>query len=309
MSTSSIPQDLPDIFDLSTNQFIDDFEVSAEPTMFSQQFMNSGLGAVTDPLAGPPAGTVSPKDLMMDASAPPSTSFTDLSTPFFDSPGYFSQETSPMFPGDNELAPGHEEWESLFPVNDGFSSTNLDDLSAAVSAPPKTVPPPPSPMVRAASSPGQSTGTSRNGSSTSTTKHSSISGVGSHRRTKPLPPIKYDPDDPVAVKRARNTEAARKSRARKLERQEEMELASWSSRSFSRNPNDVNSTGRRLPRAGIKCSCECPVLMMFRSSLFCFVCVRVLSDPVVLFLVRVWDRLSEGCGGGGVDPPHRVSMS
>lgn len=191
--------------------------------MFSQQFMNSGLGAVTDPLAGPPAGTVSPKDLVMDASAPPSTSFTDLSTPSFDSPGYFSQETSPMFPGDNELAPGHEEWESLFPVNDGFSSTNLDDLSAAVSAPPKTVPPPPSPMVRAASSPGQSTGTSRNGSSTSTTKHSSISGVGSHRRTKPLPPIKYDPDDPVAVKRARNTEAARKSRARKLERQEEME--------------------------------------------------------------------------------------
>ncbi|KAL2012929.1 hypothetical protein VTN00DRAFT_454 [Thermoascus crustaceus] len=216
--SSNIPQDLPDLFDLSTNQFIDEFEVAAEPTMFSQQHMNSNF-TINDPLAGAPAGTVSPKDLMVDASAPPSTSFTDLSTPSFESPGYFSQDTSPMFPIEHELAPGHEEWESLFPVNDGFS-TNIDDLNAAVSVPQKSVSPP-SPMIRSASSPGQSSGTNRNGGST--TKHSSVSGVGARRREKPLPPIKYDANDPVAVKRARNTEAARKSRARKLERQEEME--------------------------------------------------------------------------------------
>ncbi|KAL1998955.1 hypothetical protein VTN02DRAFT_5277 [Thermoascus thermophilus] len=218
MSSTNIPQDLPDLFDLSTNQFIDEFEVAADPIMFSQQYLNPNF-TIHDPLAGAPAGTVSPKDLMVDASAPPSTSFTDLSTPSFDSPGYFSQDTSPMFPIEHELAPGHEEWESLFPVNDGLS-TNIEDLNAAVSVPQKSVPAP-SPMTRSASSPGQSSSTSRSGGST--TKHSSVSGVGARRREKPLPPIKYDANDPVAVKRARNTEAARKSRARKLERQEEME--------------------------------------------------------------------------------------
>jgi hypothetical protein len=38
-----------------------------------------------------------------------------------------------------------------------------------------------------------------------------------------LPDIKVDENDPVAVKRARNTLAARKSRARKAQRLEELE--------------------------------------------------------------------------------------
>jgi hypothetical protein len=49
-----------------------------------------------------------------------------------------------------------------------------------------------------------------------------VAGVNARQR-KPLPPIKFDSADPAAMKRARNTEAARKSRARKLERQGEME--------------------------------------------------------------------------------------
>ncbi|KAL1962819.1 hypothetical protein VTN77DRAFT_9094 [Rasamsonia byssochlamydoides] len=168
--------------------------------------------------AGQPLGTVSPKDLMVDASAPPSTCFTDLSTPSFDSPGLFSHDTSPMFPVDQELGPGHEEWDSLFPVNDAFSLP-VDEVSTAISALAKTKPSE-SPMVRTASSPGESPNP---GSGRSSTKHSSVSGVSSRRREKPLPPITYDANDPVAVKRARNTEAARKSRARKLARQESME--------------------------------------------------------------------------------------
>lgn len=43
------------------------------------------------------------------------------------------------------------------------------------------------------------------------------------QRTQPLAPISIDSGDPVALKRARNTEAARRSRARKLERMSQLE--------------------------------------------------------------------------------------
>lgn len=194
----------------------DNLDVKAEP-MFSQEFSASSFATVNDPLNGQPPGTVSPKDLMGD-SAPPSTSFTDLSTPSFESPGYFSQDTSPLFAADAELAPGHESWDSLFPVNDDFSNSHLDDPSLFPSKMPKDVAPP-SPMIRNGSSPGQSPSVRNSGSG----RQSSVSGVNARRREKPLKPVNYDTSDPVAVKRARNTEAARKSRARKVERQDHME--------------------------------------------------------------------------------------
>lgn len=43
------------------------------------------------------------------------------------------------------------------------------------------------------------------------------------QRTLPLTPVIPESDDPVAVKRARNTEAARRSRARKLQRMNQLE--------------------------------------------------------------------------------------
>ncbi|ODV97619.1 hypothetical protein PACTADRAFT_47502, partial [Pachysolen tannophilus NRRL Y-2460] len=43
------------------------------------------------------------------------------------------------------------------------------------------------------------------------------------QRCAPLTPVFTDSDDPVAVKRARNTEAARRSRARKMERMSQLE--------------------------------------------------------------------------------------
>lgn len=216
-------RDLRDVFDTSAHQFVDELDSPADITMLSHQ---PSFTAAESP-AGQPVGTVSPKDLVVDASAPPSTSFTDLSTPpSFDSPGLFSHDASPMFPVDQELGPGHEEWESLFPANDAFSLP-VEDVSNAIPTLPKTQPSASpmvrttsSPMVRTASSPGESP---KPGSGRSSTKHSSVAGVNPRRREKPLPPIVYDPDDPVAVKRARNTEAARKSRARKLARQESME--------------------------------------------------------------------------------------
>lgn len=193
--------------------------------MLSPHQIPTGIMASKDPMGDVPSGTISPKDLLMDASAPPSTSFTDLSTPSFESPGYFSQDTSPMFATDMELGPGHEEWDSLFPPQDGlsipFDAAALEVTEAApapapAAAEPKVETPCASPMVRN-SSRAPSPGSTRSG-----TKHSTVAGVNARQR-KPLPPIKYDSGDPVALKRARNTEAARKSRARKLERQEEME--------------------------------------------------------------------------------------
>ncbi|KNG81360.1 hypothetical protein ANOM_010701 [Aspergillus nomiae NRRL 13137] len=219
MSTPNIAQDLPDLFDLHADRFGDDLVPTTEPTMLSPHQMTAGVMAGPDSLADLPSGTISPKDLFMDASAPPSASFTDLSTPSFESPGYFSQEPSPMFATDLELGPGVEEWGSLFPNQDDFSlGLDTTALELAALSQPKLKPDvtPASPMIRTTSSRATSP------SARSVTKHSTVAGVNARQR-KPLPPIKFDCQDPVAMKRARNTEAARKSRARKLERQEEMQ--------------------------------------------------------------------------------------
>jgi general control protein GCN4 len=51
-----------------------------------------------------------------------------------------------------------------------------------------------------------------------------VAGVAAGRRDKPLPPIVVDdPNDIVAMKRAKNTLAARKSRQRKVMKLEELE--------------------------------------------------------------------------------------
>lgn len=233
MSTPNIPQGEPyyypstrylnlstdvkdsDLFDFGSDNFGDEF--STDPTMLSPHLIPTGIMASKDAMGDVPSGTISPSDLMMDASAPPSASFTDLSTPSFDSPGYFSQDPSPMFGTDMDLAPGHEEWDSLFPTHDG-SSIPFDPAALEIAASLSEVKAeqPASPAVKSVSS--RSPNTSR----ASSVKHSTVAGVNA-RRSKPLPPIKFDEADPVAAKRARNTEAARKSRARKLERQGDLE--------------------------------------------------------------------------------------
>lgn len=154
--------------------------------------------------------TVSPKDIMVD-SAPPSTTFTNLTTPgtsYFDSPYLdVSSDTSPRYGADN-LASESDTWTSLF----------VDDDGTNVAAPvhPRVLDVVPR-MSRNGSSPGQAL--SRGGSNQG--RHSSSSGVSSRRRDKPLPAITVDdPHDIVAVKRARNTLAARKSRQKRVEQGE-----------------------------------------------------------------------------------------
>lgn len=227
MSQSNLTQglEMSDFFnDIPSHPFGNDFDTTV---LSPQQFSTAGLGPVPDSIAGAPSGTISPQDLMMDASAPPSASLTDLSTPSFESPGYFSQDPSPMFT-ELEFPPGHEQWDPLFPTNDtdafsaAFDSTAME--VAAAMPPPKAsvLSVPPSPVVNVPSSPAPQLAPSPSPSRASSTKPSSVAGVNARQR-KPLPVIKFDSNDPVAMKRARNTEAARKSRARKLQRQDELE--------------------------------------------------------------------------------------
>lgn len=160
--------------------------------------------------------TISPKDLMVDTiSAPPSGAFTDLTTPgtsTFESPYMAnSSETSPMF-AEEAFGEDPDQWPSLFdPVDEPMTNGTLSRFTQS----PTTTHVAPK-MSRNASSPGQSSARS-----STQGRHSFASGVAPRRRDKPLPAITIeDPNDTVAVKRARNTLAARKSREKRQERTE-----------------------------------------------------------------------------------------
>ncbi|KAF2153097.1 hypothetical protein K461DRAFT_267738 [Myriangium duriaei CBS 260.36] len=151
-------------------------------------------------------GTISPKDLLMDnsGSVPPSAAFTNLTTPssvYLGTPDD-SFEVSPMF--DSLDAP--ETWPSLFDHEEP-AAINGAEMTRTTSGSSQIV-----------VHPG---GMSRKRSSTTASpmtpnlKMSSVAGI-SKRESKVLAPIVVDMNDAVAVKRARNTAAARKSRDKKF---------------------------------------------------------------------------------------------
>lgn len=174
--------------------------------------VNNGTGTTS-------TSTVSPRDLFNDylGSAPPSTAFTNLTSPDINASPYMassSTEVSPMFHNmDDSLAPDTSNWYSLFPEDSTGQSqvappmerhdSNVTTGSASES-----------PLVLdehnfRRQSTNKSPGHGRN---------TSISGVSKARRRKQqLQPITVDGNDKVAVKRARNTLAARESRQRKLD--------------------------------------------------------------------------------------------
>lgn len=184
--------------------------------------------------------TVSPKDLVRDAeaSAPPSAAFTNLTSPSnFGSPDvYDSFETSPIFSGlEGDLA--QDSWYPLFPgVNAEPEESPVhavdDFLDPVEHAPRRYSTPLESPSVARSSSGGG--------------KHASVSGVSARKRDRPLATIRVeDQPDSVAMKRARNTLAARKSRQKKVERLEELErtvedlrgeVLHWKNLALRRNP-------------------------------------------------------------------------
>ena len=188
-----------------------------------------------------PSQFVSPQDVLLDTySAPTSSVMTNLSTPgtyLGDSPFInTSANPSPLFEQDY-FGDDTSTWAPLFPTEGDTSSgavlasNPFAFESMEVAAPP---------MSR-----NQSSGQSSRGSHPG--RHSSSTGVNARKRSNPLPPITVDdPSDSVAVKRARNTAAARKSRARKLEKMEEMaetierltaERDHWKGLALSRQPD------------------------------------------------------------------------
>ncbi|KAI0851123.1 hypothetical protein F5Y00DRAFT_251788 [Daldinia vernicosa] len=163
-------------------------------------------------------GTISPQDLFLDptTSAPNSTAITNLTSPSM-------YEGSPEFQDhDFELSPDFDHsfgrpWTSLFPEDKtvvNAASTADESSPAQQSEELEAAEPVSKPRRKSGNSP----------SSGNHAKHSSVSGVNPRRRDKPLPPIIVDdPSDLNAMKRARNTLAARKSRERKAIRFEELE--------------------------------------------------------------------------------------
>ncbi|KAH7385659.1 hypothetical protein BKA66DRAFT_416181 [Pyrenochaeta sp. MPI-SDFR-AT-0127] len=194
----------------------------------------SAFTAINDPsVATGSTRTVSPKDIFSDAfgSAPPSTSFTDMTTPdVHDSPFLNdSFECSPMF--GEPLLSGSNNWFTLFPESENqttettYAPAETNYAHAIVSLP----------LERTISSQSMDrSGSSSNGSpivldnssrrKSSITNSPATNGISKSRRRKAtLPSITVDPNDKVAMKRARNTLAARESRQRKFDHVSELE--------------------------------------------------------------------------------------
>ncbi|KAK1961323.1 bZIP transcription factor [Colletotrichum sublineola] len=221
-----------DLQDLDLDDFTG-FEGGASTT-YSSPAMPSvfDLGGSTSGASN--LGTVSPQDLLIQEpfmSAPNSTALTALTSPsiYNESPDFNdTYDVSPNF-GTGDFGAGDfdsgtvDAWFPLFPQEPATTSkvvvpdkqqhqvehspaTNADDVE----------------VVESPSSSGHRK--SATSSPSGSTRHSSVSGVGSRRRDKPLPPIIVeDPNDTIAMKRARNTLAARKSRERKAQRFEDLE--------------------------------------------------------------------------------------
>lgn len=211
----------------------DDFTAfgSGVPTAYSSPGFTPAFDFSSASSSTTNMATVSPQDLLITdhsftdhsyRSAPNSAALTTLTSPsiYNASPDFGDgYDVSPDF-GSNDFDlnnPG--EWFPLFPQTENQQSglskvDNIEDSPATQSD------------ELEISTKSTTSGHHRRKSSQSppTGRHSSISGVNPRRRDKPLPPIIVDdPSDTVAMKRARNTLAARKSRERKAHRLEDLE--------------------------------------------------------------------------------------
>ncbi|KAI9730305.1 MAG: hypothetical protein M1818_008208 [Claussenomyces sp. TS43310] len=161
-------------------------------------------------------GTVSPQDLMVrepSFSAPNSTAFTNLTSPsmYNESPDFNDgYEVSPLFQSTDLDTTINDPWFPLFP-----DAHNAVEQSSADQSPLET-----NEELEVSSELRRR----RSGTSPGSKKASDAAGVAARKRSQPLPPIIVDdPSDTIAIKRARNTLAARKSRQKKMERFDELE--------------------------------------------------------------------------------------
>jgi hypothetical protein len=156
-------------------------------------------------------GTISPSELLM--SAPNSTALTALTSPSIYTPELSdSFDVSPSFEAADGWDHNPDNWPSLFPEST-TGQPLVADQSPALGG-----------IDAEQSATAHERRQSSNVSPKNSSRHSLVAGVNSRKRDKPLPPIVIDdPADTVAVKRARNTLAARKSRERKAAKMEELE--------------------------------------------------------------------------------------
>lgn len=183
-----------------------------------------------NPSVSSSARTVSPKDLFVDPlnqSAPPSTTFTNITSPDVDNSPFDindSFETSPMFAAADSFG-ASDNWFPLFPEDDGkfmpsanFSAPLLTNVQSApelertVSSNSMD-----KSSISSANSPVVLDKPQRRKSSVNGSPVANASVTKPRRRKGPLAPITVDPTDKVALKRARNTLAARDSRQRKFD--------------------------------------------------------------------------------------------
>ncbi|KAH8888579.1 hypothetical protein GQ53DRAFT_783680 [Thozetella sp. PMI_491] len=242
-STGSIPQGK---MNLQGNPYLLPLEISAQrshmrPTDFSdlEDFTAFEGGASTTAYSSPAIasvfdingsapgstnmGTVSPQDLLIQEpfmSAPNSTALTSLTSPsiYGDTSPDFGDgyDVSPSFGSGDFDVPSSDVWYPLFPQENGHAPQALKPEQSPAEQSDELE------VVETTASSGHRRKSSTN--SPPSGRHSSVSGVNSRRRDKPLPPIIVeDPSDVVAMKRARNTLAARKSRERKALRFDELE--------------------------------------------------------------------------------------
>ncbi|KAL8719704.1 MAG: hypothetical protein Q9225_003304 [Loekoesia sp. 1 TL-2023] len=148
--------------------------------------------------------TISPSE--MHISAPASGALTYQSTPqtdYIDSPTYFSNDTSPAWPlTESPVVNDNWEYGQNMPNYQMFPDLPGEDKKEVTTS---------EPVIK------KSFTMSRKGSSPGTASPSSRPSGIKKKSRGPLPDIVVDPNDPVAVKRGRNTQAARNSRKRKEE--------------------------------------------------------------------------------------------
>ncbi|CCH43159.1 General control protein [Wickerhamomyces ciferrii] len=193
------------------NQFIKTQELNSEFPL--------GLEKIEIPELSPSIGTITPLQL-----------HSSVVESIFDP---IMENQSPMF---DEVELDSENWNSLFEPNEleikqeettpepkQVSSHLIDEVaskpimkrssSEAELELPSTKKSSPSPKPQPQSTP-----------STSNTDHLGVVSYNRKQRSIPLSPIQIDESlDPISQKRARNTEAARRSRARKMERMNQLE--------------------------------------------------------------------------------------
>lgn len=169
--------------------------------------------------------TVSPHDIFMDHSAPNSNALTNLTTPsmYDGSPDDLDNfDASPLFVDSNPT--GRGQWTPLFEHESGSyapaqmteSTESLDDQNSGI-APTSVC------MDRTVSMSSMTSATKGSEQLDSRHRLSLTSGVTKNRRTgRALPPIEVEEGDSRALKRAKNTMAARKSRQKKRDIEESL---------------------------------------------------------------------------------------